>query len=263
MMHRRILLSLICFLPLVVWGQDSARQPLFLVLEGGGGLGVYRDAGASPLRHRGPQLGGSLGVEAKGNIWQWAAGMRLQGGGYGYKLDVTQLFAYGGQLSAYGELLRRVGGTSPLSFWAGVGVDELFDLRYNSQLSNASVGMSNFVRLRLTARGEGHRHGWMAWAQAWVDPVALMLRPGFPYVNNYDRDIANPVACALDQYGWYVAGLTGVASQVGIRRHLKRGNALGLAYSWQYVTSRTAEDTAPWRFQQASHGLTFQLLFCL
>ena len=55
----------------------------------------------------------------------------------------------------------------------------------------------------------------------------------------------------------------GEGTQVGIRRHLKRGNALGLAYSWQYVTSRTAEDTAPWRFQQASHGLTFQLLFCL
>lgn len=260
-----VLLFPMLFLPLSLAAQPGGASPLLLSLEGTGGVGLYRDMGAGPLILKGPELAGGARVEQSLAQWRWDAGLGLHVGTYGYSFRLSSLFTYGGQLSAHCELLRRAYRGRGWTLWAGVRVDDLFDIRYNPQHNNSSVGMSNFIRLRLSGRCEYRWARWMAYLQAWADPLALMLRPGFSYVNNYDRDVSNPVACAFDQYQWYLAGCTGLATQVGVRRSLSSGNEVGLAYCWQYLTSRVSADglKAPWRFQQASHGLTFQLIFNL
>lgn len=245
--------------------QDKEDGKLLLVLEGGVGLGSYRDFGASPLIVRGPELCTALSVEKRTKNWLFDIGAGLSGGTYGYRIQLNSFFTYGGHLSAYTELLRSFYCRNGWQFWCGAGIDDLFDIRYNKQLSNASVGMSNFFRLRLSVRAEYSWNRWCGYAQLWTDPVALLLRPGFSYINNYDRDIANPVGNAFDQYEWYMSGLTGIASRVGVRCRLDAGNEVGVAYCWGYLTSRVSSrpGLAPWRFQQAGHGLTFQLLFNL
>lgn len=264
---KRLLITLFSALlfALPLRAQEVPSRPLFLGLEGGVGLGSFRDYGASPLVIRGPELRSGVHLERCDTLWRWDVGAALAGGGYGYRARLSALMAYGGQLSVHAELLHRVLHGDGWRLWAGARVDDLFDIRYNSQLSNASVGMSNFIRLRLTARAEYGYRRWLGYAQLWADPVAVMLRPGFSYVNNYDRDVSNPVACAFDQYEWYVAGGTGLASQLGVRYCLRGGNQVGAAYCWQYVSSKqsSAADSAPWRFQQAAHGLVLQLLFFL
>lgn len=260
-----ITLFLALFIALPLGAQEVSSRPFFLGLEGGVGLGSFRDYGASPLVLRGPELLSGVHVERCDTLWRWDAGAALAAGGFGYSVRLSSLFAYGGQLSVHAELLRRMLHGDNWRLWAGVRVDDLFDIRYNSQLSNASVGMSNFIRPRLTSRAEYAYKRWIGYAQLWADPMAVLLRPGFSYVNNYDRDVSNPVACAFDQYEWYLAGCTGLATQVGVRYSLRGGNEVGAAYYWQYVTSRQSAiaDKAPWRFQQATHGLVIQLLFLL
>ena len=162
-------------------------------------------------------------------------------------------------------VLRHFADWGPLRIWAGAGVGDMFDIRYNPLLANACVGMSNFAVLSLSTRAEVSVQRWMFYGQMSVLPVALMLRPGFSYLNNYDREIANPLSAAFDQYRTYLTALPGVSTRVGVVRWLKSGNGIALSYDWHYLTSRVSgrENVAPWRMQQASHGLTLQLLFSL
>ena len=112
-------------------------------------------------------------------------------------------------------------------------------------------------------RAEAQLRGWTIRAQAGFTPVALLYRPGFSYISNYDRDAANPVDCAFDQYQLYWAAAAGLATEVGCSRQLPNGNEFGLSYRWQHLTSRTSPDhlAAPHRFDCASHALIIHLMF--
>ena len=128
---------------------------------------------------------------------------------------------------------------------------------------NSSEGSSNFAVLNLAVRAEAQLRGWIIRAQAGFTPVALLYRPGFSYISNYDRDAANPVDCAFDQYQLYWAAAAGLATEVGCSRQLPNGNEIGLTYRWQHLTSRTSPDrlAAPHRFDCASHALMIHLMF--
>ena len=250
---------------LVASAQQTGGMQWRLGLGSGLGVGVYRDLGAAPVVYRGFELSPAVALEASDDKWRYDASITLCGGGYGYVLRPSALHTWGGQLAARFDVLRHFADWGPLRIWAGAGVGDMFDIRYNPLLANACVGMSNFAVLSLSARAEMNVRRWMFYGQMSVLPVALMLRPGFSYLNNYDREIANPLSAAFDQYHTYLTALPGVSTRLGVVRWLKNGNGISLSYDWHYLTSRVSgrENVAPWRMQQASHGLTLQLLFSL
>ena len=242
---------------------DDSTTHVYLGLHGGAGIGVYRDEGLSPLLYRGLEIHPALSLEVQKPSWLFGAAASVDGGAYGLTLSLAGLRAYGGQVSVAFHALRRVAGTGCWTFWAGAGVADLFDIRYNPAFGNSSEGSSNFALLNLAVRAEAQLRGWTIRAQAGFTPVALLYRPGFSYISNYDRDAANPVDCAFDQYQLYWAAAAGLATEVGCSRQLPNGNEFGLSYRWQHLTSRTSPDrlAAPHRFDCASHALIIHLMF--
>ena len=244
---------------------DDSVTRVWLALYNGAGIGFYRDEGVSPLLYRGLEIHPGMSVEVRQPHWRYRAVASLDGGAYGLTLYPAGYHAFGGQVSAAFCLLRQIYSTGCWHLWAGAGVDDLFDLRYNPQFGNSSEGSSNFARLNLTVLAEAQLGKWLPWMQIGFTPVALLYRPGYAYISNYDRDAANPVDCAFDQYQLYWAAATGLYTETGITRQLTNGNEIGLSYRWHHITSRTSADvlTAPHRFDQSSHALMINLLFSI
>ena len=241
---------------------DSVAR-VWIGLHGGTGIGLYRDAGVSPLTYRGMELHLPLSVEVRWTQWRFEVRTALDGGAYGLTLSPLGYHAFGGQASLVLYALRNIHTAGCWQLWAGAGVDDLFDLRYNPQFGNSSVGISNFARLNLAVRAEAQLRGWLFWGQAGFTPVSLLYRPGYSYISNFDRDASNPVDCTFDQYQLYCAAATGISTEVGFTRQLSNGNEFGLSYRWHHITSRVTPDrlSAPHRFDQASHALMIHLLF--
>lgn len=245
------------------FAQPCDRRAVYLSTEFGAGLGLYRDMGSSPLTYRGQELSPRIGVRVERPEWRIQADMGVCGGGYGYRY-VKRMHTYGGQASVAFRVLYSVltGGTWRL--WAGGAVEDRADIRYNRALGNASVGISNFVDMNLVGRLEKGVGRWRLHGQVELSPLSLLLRPGFSYMDNYDRDIGNPVANTFDQYHWYIAGGTLAATDIGATLLLGSGNRIGVAYRWHYLTSRTAvSESAPYRFEQAGHAFVVSLDFRL
>ncbi len=261
---RRIILTilLMVFVTPVTRAGYGENDTLLLRFDGGAGYGIFRDMGASPLTYKGLEIHPGIGVEWRQANWLLDGSLHLSGGAYGILFRLQSLRVFGGQVDAGVELLHKVYSRSGLTLWAGGGVNDLFDLRYNSALNNSNVGMSNWVRLDGSARAEYTLGRWRFDARIGLDLLSLNMRPGFAYIDNYDHDISNPVNDAGTHYSWYVTGVPGVSTALGVRRLTKHGNEVGLSYAWHYITSRVSSDglSAPHRFNQASHALMIHLL---
>ena len=242
---------------------DDSVTHVWVGSHGGAGVGFYRDEGVSPLLYRGLEIHPALSVTVRQPQWRFETAASLDGGAYGFTLSPAGLHAFGGQVSVAFRTLRRVYEVNCWRFWVGAGVDNLFDIRYNPQFGNSSVGITNFASLSLSLRAEAQLHGWLVWGQMGFTPVSLLYRPGFSYISNFDRDAANPVECTFDQYQLYGAAATGLSTELGCTRQLTNGNEFGLSYRWHHITSRTTPDglAAPHRFDQSSHVLMIHFLF--
>lgn len=244
--------------------RDSV-QGVYLGLQGGLGYGLYRDLGASPLTYRGLELTPGLNVRVDQPKWRFQAGLGVRGGGYGYSLGISNMQSFGGQFTLGFSALRKTAQHGPWQLWGGVSLDNRTDFRYSSAMGNADVGIANFVNLNLIGRIELSLRHWVLHAQLALTPVSLLLRPGYAYMDNFDSDISSPTANLLDQYRWYLAGATIIASDLGATFVLPNGNRIGLSYCWHYMTSRATSDnlSAPFCFEQAGHALLFELGFKL
>lgn len=255
-----IIVSLSCS-SLSVSGQESPGSGgLYLDLPGGVGYGIFRDQGASPLTYQGLELHPSLGLSWHSPCWRLSGETGLLAGAYGTKL--SKLSILGGQFYLRLSALRRCWQGGRWSLWAGASADDLFDIRYNDALGNSCTGVGNQVRLGIAGRAECSLSHWVLHGEVGIVPVAAVLRPGYAYVANYDRDISNPVANTFEQYRWYAAGVCGLSSDLGATLLLPNGNRFGLSYRWQFITSRTASE-APWLFEAASHWLCWNFGFLL
>ena len=229
-MKRLFITLLITLLPSAfLMAQQPDGKQLFLTLEGGAGLGYYRELGSSPIVYKGLELPPEIKVSINTPNWRYEAAISIRLGAYGYRIRIPSIHTFGLQATLGFQAMHLVHTAPSLSLWAGAALGNLFDIRVNPQLENSAVGISDFTRLRLTLLGEYRLSRWCFFGQIWADPLALLYRPGYSYVS-----------------------LT-----------LRSGNQLGLLYDWRYLTSRTSGAVAPWRFQQASHSLILQLLFQL
>ena len=264
---KRFIVALILSLPLfsMAFSQPDSTRLVHLSLQGGFAYGLYRDQGASPLTYRGLELCPGIGVKVQNSSWRIEAAISMQGGAYGLALRIKALQAYGGQGVLGTTVLRRVSLAPAWHIWLGGGISDCFDIRYNSQLGNASVGYSNFTTLSTVAEIEWQPSHWRLFGQLAIDPLSLMFRPGFAYMDNYDHNIGDPNGDTFAQYRFYMAYGTGFSTRLGVEWMLRNGNAVGLTYHWHFLTSRTSADgiTAPHCFEQASHAAMFHLLFRL
>lgn len=243
--------------------QDKDSSLHFLRLQGGVGLGLYRDLGASPLTFRGAELCPGIAFEVEKPNWRYQISLDAEGGAYGLRLGTSYIQAYGGvgglQVAAQHLFYRH----DAWQFWAGVALSEHFDIRYNTSLGNANVGVTNYVAPVLSGLAEWHRGRAVLHGSLEVLSFAVMLRPGFAYMDNFDVNIASPTANMFSQYRCYMAGAVGLSTDVGITWRLSKGNRIGLSYLWHYVTSHTDGHLAPHRFEQAAHGIVLDLCFAL
>ena len=263
-MKRLLIITFFALIFAPSWGAENGDSTLrFLRFQGGAGVGLYRDFGASPLTFRGAEVCPAIAFKVEKPRWRYEASLMLEGGAYGLRLGTDYVQAYGGvgrlQFDAQHLFYRRGGWL----LWAGVSLSEHFDLRYNAALGNADVGVTNYVAPALLGKAEWHGGKAVLHGRVDVLPFAVMLRPGFAYMDNFDVDIAHPAANMFAQYRCYMAGAVGLSTDVGIAWNLDSGNRVGLSYQWHYVTSRTDGYLAPHRFEQAAHGIVLDLCFAL
>lgn len=265
-MRRLFLLTLFCLLMLPsLYAQPDSATHIFLHLQGGVGYGLYRDLGASPLTYQGLQLHPEVSLCIQKPDWRYEAYLSASGGAYGLKLGTGYIQAYGGHPVVSFRVWRKLETGSPIRLWLGGSVDDLFDIRYNSSLGNANMAFGNFARLNLEGCAEYRLCSWLFHAKLQLNALALVMRPGFSYMDNFDQEISNPSVNVFDQYHTYLTPATCVATDLGATLVLGNGNRIGLSYQWGYLTSHSSVDgvTAPHLFQCADHALLVHLGFIL
>ena len=147
---KRLLITaflLLFALPSLHAQRDSSTR-CFVNLHGGVGYGLYRDLGASPLTYRGLQLHPALSVSVQRQDWHYEALLCANGGGYGLRVGVNSMQAYGGHLVVGFRASRQMLVADRWQLWLGGSVDNIFDIRYNRSFGNACVGFGNFARLK-------------------------------------------------------------------------------------------------------------------
>ena len=230
----------------------------YINLQGGIGYGLYRDLGVSPLTYRGLQLHPGISLLLEKSDWRYEAMFQAAGGAYGLRLGVGYIQAYGGHPRLGFKALHNVYDDSHWHLWVGGSVDDLFDIRYNASLGNASAAFGNFARLNVEGCVEYGLCRWLFHAHLQLNVLSLNMRPGFAYMDNFDQNIASPTANTFDQYSSYLAVATSAKTDVGASLLLANGNRIGLSYQWGYLTSRTSR-RAPHLFECADHALLFHL----
>lgn len=226
------------------------------------GYGCFREAGASPLTYRGAEILPAVSFEWERGIWRTSGVLQLAAGAYGNSADGFGIQTFGIAPTAQWQLWRRCSEAGGWRFYGGIGLTEMFDLRYFAQLENSSVGMTNAVYASLHARAERDCGRWRLHGAVAYLPAAWMFRPGYAFISNYDRTPESPLASTFDQYHSYPAGSCGLEGELGAARILANGNRIGFTYHWQHFTSRSA-DNAPNRFDHASHTIAVNLMFQL
>lgn len=259
---KNIIITFFAFfvLPFVVHPQEVDECNYWLSLQGGGGMGFYREMGASPLTYRGPELLPAISLTTERGAWRndWHVGGSA--GGYGLRWGMNSMQAYGGQVEVKGSVLNKIQEMGSLSILVGGNVEGVFDVRYHSGLGNSATSFSNWIRINGLIQTDFQWRNSVFYFQFGFNPLALVLRPGYAFMDNFDQDIANPIGNTFDQYRWYVAGFFGMDTELGYRYQLKNGNKIGVSYRWRYITSRISE-LAPHRFEYAQHGIVLDLMF--
>lgn len=264
---KRLLLTLILgsFLVPFSHAENDSLRNVFLNVSNGIGYAQFRDYGASPITLRGLEVLPGMSLKIERQRWQYEASFDLSGGGYGFKVGVSAFHTYGVQPIIAFSALRKVVQTEHWGLLAGASVDETFDFKYYSALGNSSTGISNFLRANIVTQVEYRLSRLSCHFRLSMNPISSVFRPGYTYMDNYNQYLGSPAVNLFDQYVAYGALLTGVSTRLGATWHLKNGNRLGVEYQWSYLNSRISNDgvSAPFTFEQAAHGVVFELGFKL
>lgn len=245
-----------------------AASGVWLNVGLGLGGGVYRDMGTAPLRYRGATLLPQVGVRwQREGLWNYHfenyTGLGI------YKRRVTKGLAAEAfdvnntlRATAYRRLgtlpsTGREGRRTPVELRLGVGLRNFLDVTINTNYDNATAGVSELAGAELTLRA---RQGMRLWhrrpvywhAECGLVPVAMALRPGYAYVDNYTA--SQPVSSSFfDDFEWAVKPLAGLTCSVGIELALgATGNSMEIDYRWNYYSTGKS---GAWRFDHATHRL--------
>ncbi len=245
----------------------SSCRAFYLSLGVAAGRDLYRDQGTSPLSYPGFAVLPDVGLR-----WErprWRGELQCLTGLSAHADAVASRFAMdaiGLSNRLQGSLLRKA---TPSPAWRGsllYGIDIANQLyvRYNTHHQNAGVGVSNFTLLGLhgalllpLGKAATAATAWTLQAEASLYPVALVVRPGYAFIDNYTG--ANNLYHTFgNQYQCYAKAFCGAATALGVGKQWPSGHSMSLSYQWQYLHSGTGRG---WRYENASHYLCCR--FCL
>lgn len=247
-------------------------NPLFLRSGWGIGYASMRDMGVSPLSYRGATLTPTLGICSEGKPWQWNINIQLVGNYLEDPVDPKFNFSTIEGIAtvrfhAQRIILNRSLGKQILRLFAGASVDEWFEIHYDPLFRNSSTGMGNFIMPAFTLGSD-----WVIGAAAYrpdgrlmlncdiaIAPVALVMRPGYAYIDNYSS-AHRPNDATFDNYIWHHAGLPQIQTSTGVTLPLANGNRIGLTYQWSLTTTH---NKGHHRFDSAIHLLQLTFDFML
>ena len=270
---------------LIILLHIGVTTPLYaqwtLQFQNASGYALFRDQGVSPLTYNGIATTPSVNLffaPQTNASWNFSVESQASIGGYeDATMPSFNFSTIGGhallRIKATHCLPRQAAAPSPWCFRVGVSTDNRLWLSYNPNLENASFGLTDFMTLNVHGRAElrfGHKihltdssatqGRWLAYGEVAIAPLALVYRPGYAYLDNYNSSEEGVIHTILTSYTWSTTSFADIESDIGITRQLRNGNRIGLAYRWNYISSGTARYS---RFEQASHLLVISLDFQL
>ena len=254
--------ALLVSLTLLVLQPVAAQEGLRLTLGTSMDLGIQRDQGVSPRIYR------NLGIEPRWAFewqrarWRGNATLSIEGSLVGRDLlpledldldgyALTAMFHAGGERQVYTQ------GTWQL--WIGAGIEDCWNITYNSRFENASVGSSNLIAIPLRLRAEWNWRRWLFGGLFDLAPLGFWRRPGFAYVDNYTTGDSE-IETFGDEYRWNATALPHLHSELSARYILPSGNAFGLSYTWHYLSTH---HSGAWRYDAATHALQLMVVITL
>lgn len=260
-MNKFVLLLLTSFLTALITTPLQAQWTLGLRSDIG--YGICRDNGLSPITFKGGRIepGFSLNYTPKKlSDWHFSASGSIDLGGYE---DATpprfnfNSFAGLGTFSLEAKHDIKPDSLSRWHFLGGASISNLLWIYNNPKLNNASLTLSDFVLLDISAEAHyilGSR--WELWCNGKFAPLGTVFRPGFAQIDNYTSDSEGTIHTYFSTYDWHLIGPCHLATGIGATFKLNGENNLSLGYGWSYLTSRNA---GPYKLQIASHSFLLQL----
>ena len=262
---KRLLISFVIMVLMFPNGLHAGENDslIFLGLHIGLGYGMYCDMGVGEVRYGGMELLSEMSLTVHRGGWRHEVRTPCVAGGYWRQIRAALPESYGLVPGVGYTALRTMWGAGGWRLLAGGGIDEMFDLRYNTTLGNNGVGTSNFLRLNVAGRMEwtsGHK--WQLYSQLRLTAASVVMRPGYAYMANYDHTPDNPVKSHFAQHGWAVVCGNAMETATGASLTTRNGNRVTVEYLWHHLTSRTAK-ACPHRFDSAGHMIRLGLMFAL
>lgn len=234
----------------------------------GVGYTTFRDQGTSPISYPGPGgcIGGDVRVELEN--WRFYDIVNIHGGIHEDAVEPLFNFStFGGFAEVALKALHRCYTQENWQFWGGLSLDNYLGIKYNPNLNNASLGVTDFLRLNLHGRLEYHTSAvytmqeettvlvkpsrWCFFGELTAAPVGLAIRPGYSYIDNYNAGTST-LDTYMNEFTCSAVAFPTLKTDFGATLNLNNGNRISLSYWWGYNTTR---NSGSWRFDEAFHLL--------
>lgn len=227
-----------------------------MTLGTSGDYSVQRDRGVSPRFYRGLGLGMHCTLEYRLAVWRFQSTFSVDGNAITASSRPIRSFDLDGvilSIYTHSEAERRLKAHGRWSLWGGLGNGIRWLVGYNSQFSNASVGLGRLYEATLHLRCAWEHGPWMAWGKGVVAPIGVWKRPGYAYVDNYTSG-GDEIDNFTGEYQKNATWLPHIAWEAGIERQLGNGNAIGIVYQWDLLTTH---QSGCWQYDGVRHGIHF------
>lgn len=216
--------------------------------------GISRDQGVSPIIYHLLALTPYTALTIDNGQWKFEAALSLsaniQAKNYkeltnltihGFGADVT--YTSGFEYNIYKKNRWRIG--------VGLSGAGWLMAAYNNNYFNACVGLSILVAPLATSTIEWNSDKLSTHLRCRVSPIGWWYRPGFAYISNYSTG-QSEITTFDDEYQWSLAPFPLIETQIGIDYHFKNRHSIGIAYTWQFFTTRQSGN---WTYEAARHHL--------
>lgn len=258
---RHKLLKLVMLFAMLCATITTAAQTS-LNLHTGLGKGLFRDQGVSPLTYQGAVIQPGLDVNIVRPRWRIYCTTKLTGGIYNREFSQLKKFnysTYGGSAELFVKGYYSCFKNDRWNLLGGVSLGDYIGCKNTSKFMNANFAVEDFIFVGLQGRAEFTLKRWKFYGELGVNPFAYCYAPGFSYIDNFTADIDDK-ECLFNTYEWHGVGFPALSTEIGAWLNLRSGNRIGLAYNWDFLTTRNA---TTWKYEEARHALVLQLDFIL
>lgn len=243
-------------------GMLTVTAQTSLDIHSGLGYGLFRDQGASPLTYQGAVIQPGLDVNIVRPHWRIHCTTKLTGGIYNREFSQVKKLnfsTYGGSAEVLVKGYYNCFKNDRWDLLAGISLGNYIGVKNTSKFMNANFAVEDFILFGLQGRAEYTVKRWKFFGELCINPFAVCLAPGFSYIDNYTANI-DEKECLFNTYEWNGVWMPSFSTEIGAWFNLKNGNRIGLAYNWDFLSTRNSTD---WRFDEARHAFVLHLDFVL